>query len=70
MANPDYLSAFAAVRSSDGALTVMAINKQQGSTPVTISLANFGTTGTAQAYQIASAKQTTIAQLGSVDDRQ
>ena len=34
--NPDNVSAFAAVRSSDGALTVMAINKYlTGSTPVT-----------------------------------
>jgi hypothetical protein len=66
VANPDNLSSFAAVRSSDGALTVMAINKQQGSTPVTLSLANFGTTGTAQAWQIASATQTAIARLGSV----
>ena len=66
VANPDDLSSFAAVRSSDGALTVMVINKQQGSTPVTVSLANFGTTGTAQAYQIASATQTSITQLGSV----
>ena len=65
VANPDYLSSFAAVRSSDGALTVMAINKQQGSTPITINLANFGTTGTAQAYQIASATQTSITPLGS-----
>jgi hypothetical protein len=64
--NPDYLSSFAAVRSSDGALTVMVINKQQGTTPVTVSLANFGTTGTAQAYQIASATQTKITQLASV----
>jgi hypothetical protein len=66
VANPDDLSSFAAVRSSDGALTVMVINKQQGSTPVTVSLANFGTNGTAQAYQIASATQTSITQLGSV----
>jgi fibronectin type 3 domain-containing protein len=64
--NPDQLSAFASVRSSDNALTVMVINKQQGSTPVTISLANFGTTGTAQAYQIASATQQVIAHLGNV----
>jgi hypothetical protein len=63
--NPDYLSSFAAVRTSDGALTVMVINKQQGSTPITISLANFGTTGTAEAWQIASASQTNITQLGS-----
>jgi len=66
VANPDDLSAFAAVRSKDGALTVMVINKQQGSTPVTVSLANFPTTGTAQAYQIASATETSIASLGSV----
>lgn len=64
--NPDLVSSFAAVRSSDGALTVMVINKQQGTTPVTVSLANFGTTGSAQGYQIASATQTAITQLGNV----
>ncbi|HUB52032.1 MAG TPA: glycoside hydrolase family 44 protein, partial [Terracidiphilus sp.] len=66
VADPDNLSAFAALRSSDGALTVMVINKQTGTTPVTVSLANFGTTGTAQAYQISSASQTAINSLGSV----
>jgi hypothetical protein len=66
VANPDGLSSFAAVRSSDGALTVMVVNKQQGSTPVTISLANFATTGAAEAWQIASASQTAITQLGNV----
>ncbi|MGO9231837.1 MAG: glycoside hydrolase family 44 protein, partial [Bryobacteraceae bacterium] len=66
VANPDNLSAFAALRSSDGALTVMVINKQTGSTPVTISLANFSSTGTASAYQISSATQTSINSLGSV----
>jgi len=66
VANPDNLSSFAAVRSTDGALTVVVVNKQHGSTPVTISLANFGTTGTAQAWQIASATQTAITQLGNL----
>jgi fibronectin type 3 domain-containing protein len=66
VANPDNLSSFAAVRSSDGALTVVVINKQQGTTPVTVSLANFPTTGTAQAYQVSSATQTAIKALGSV----
>ncbi|MGA3047448.1 MAG: glycoside hydrolase family 44 protein [Terracidiphilus sp.] len=66
VANPDNLSAFAATRASDGALTVMVVNKQQGSTPVTVSLANFANTGTAQAYQISSATQTSITSLGSV----
>jgi len=62
----DYLSSFAAVRSTDGALTVMVINKQQGSTPIAVSMANFGTTGTAQAWQIASASQTAITALGNM----
>jgi hypothetical protein len=66
VANPDNLSAFASLRESDGALTVMVINKQQGSTPVTVSLANFSTSGTAQAWQINSASQTSIAHLAEV----
>src|SRR5207247_2180398 len=42
VANPDNLSAFSAIRSSDGALTVMVINKViSGNTPVTIALSNF-----------------------------
>ena len=64
--NPDSVSAFAAMRSSDGALTVMVINKQQGSTPVTVSLANFPNSGTAHAWQINSAAQTSIAHLADV----
>ncbi|MGA9669080.1 MAG: glycoside hydrolase family 44 protein [Terracidiphilus sp.] len=66
VANPDNLSAFAATRSSDNALTVMVINKQQGSTPVTVSLANFANTGTALAYQVSSATQASITSLSSV----
>jgi hypothetical protein len=66
VANADNLSAFASVRASDGTLTVMVINKQQGSTPVTVNLANFSTSGTAQAWQINSASQTSIAHLADV----
>jgi hypothetical protein len=66
IANPDNLSAFAAVRGSDGALTVMVINKQQGSTPVTVNLAGFTAKATAQAWQIYSAAQTSITQLADV----
>ena len=66
VANPDNLSAFAALRSSDGAMTVMVINKQQGSTPVTVSLANFSSTGSAQVWQIASASQQSITRLADV----
>ena len=67
VANPDNLSSFAAVRNSDGAMTVMVINKQQGATPVTVSLANFPTTGMAQAWQINSASQTAITRLADVN---
>jgi hypothetical protein len=66
VADPDYLSSFAAVRSTDGALTVMVINKQQGSTPVTVSLANFKTAGYADVWQINSASQTAISSLNPV----
>jgi hypothetical protein len=47
------LSSFAALRSSDGALTIMIISKAlSGSTPVTVNLANFSPTGPAQVWQL------------------
>jgi hypothetical protein len=51
--NPDNVSAFAAQRTSDKALTVMVINKQIG-TPqaVNLKLANFTAAGTAQVYRL------------------
>ena len=52
--NPDKLSAFAATRSSDGALTVMVISKVAGNTPVTVHLANFSAGATAHAWQLTS----------------
>jgi len=56
VANPDNLSAFAAVRSGDGPLTVMVINKVlSGNTPVTVALNNFSGNGTAQVYQLTAA---------------
>lgn len=58
--NPDNLSAFAGQRSSDNTLTVMVISKYlSGTTPVTISLANFTGTGTAQAWQLTSSNAIT-----------
>jgi hypothetical protein len=62
--NPDYLSAFAAQRSSDNSLTVMVINKIAGTTPVTLSLANFTAAGSAQRWQLTSAN--TITHLSNV----
>lgn len=51
--DPDNLSAFAATRSLDGALTVMVINKNlTATTPVHLTLANFTQAGTAQVYRL------------------
>lgn len=59
-ANPDQLSAFSAIRSSDGALTLMVVNKDlydpanpSATTSITLNLANFSSTGTAQEWQLA-----------------
>jgi hypothetical protein len=55
--NPDELAAFAAQRTSDGAVTVMVINKVlSGNTPVTINLSNFTGTGVAHVWQLTSAQ--------------
>lgn len=65
VANPDNLAAFAAQRSTDGALTVMVIGKiLSGATPVTLDLGNFQAGGTAQAWQLTSAN--TIVRLADV----
>jgi Glycoside hydrolase family 44 len=58
--NPDTVAAFAAQRSTDGALTVMVIAKSlSGSTPATITLANSVHGGTAQAWQLTAANAIT-----------
>jgi PKD repeat protein len=58
--NPDNLAAFAALRSTDNALTVMVISKVlSGTTPVTLSFANFSGNGSAQAWQLTSANAIT-----------
>jgi hypothetical protein len=63
--NVDLVSSFAAMRSSDGALTVMVINKQlQTSSTLTVNLANFVMAGTAQVWQLTSAN--TINRLSDV----
>lgn len=54
--NPDELSAFAAQRASDGALTLMVVNKVlSGTTPLQVNLANFLAAGSAQVWQLTSA---------------
>jgi hypothetical protein len=63
--NADDLSAFGAVRTSDGALTLMVINKDLNNTsPITVSLANFSAAGTAQRWQLTSAN--TINHLANI----
>jgi hypothetical protein len=52
--DPDNLSAFAAIRTNDSALTIMVINKTlSGLTPLQLSVTNFANSGTAQAWQFA-----------------
>lgn len=53
--NPDEVAVFAAERGTDGALTVMLLNKYlTGDTPVTVSLANFIAAGSAERWQLTS----------------
>ena len=63
--NPDNVSIFAAERSSDGALTIMVINKQltAGARP-TINLTNFTHAGSAQVWQLTAAN--TIVRLSDL----
>jgi hypothetical protein len=54
--DPDVLSAFAALRSTDGAMTVMAVSKVlSGATSATVQLTNFEAAGSAQVWQLTSA---------------
>ena len=57
--NPDEVSAFAASRSSDNALTVMVVNKSVGTATTTINLSNFNGIATAQVWQLTAANQIT-----------
>jgi hypothetical protein len=60
VANPDNVSAYSAIRTTDGALTVMVISKYlSGTTPASVQLANFNAGGTAQVYQLTSANTIT-----------
>lgn len=53
--DPDTLSAFAALRAADGALTVMLVNKQpDAGAAITVAISNFTHTGVARVWQLAS----------------
>jgi len=63
--DPDTVSAFAAVRAADGALTVMVVSKNlSGSTPATIVFSHFSARGAAQVWQLTSTNA--ITRLGDV----
>jgi hypothetical protein len=63
--NVDNLSAFAALRAKDGALTVMVVNKVlSGNTALTVSLANWAASGSAQVWRLTSAN--TIQHLSNI----
>lgn len=65
-ANQAQLSIYGALRSSDGALTVMVINKTYGSLTDTIDLANFTANGSASAYQYSNANLAAIQALPAI----
>ena len=54
------LSVYGALRSSDGALTVVAINKTTSAIQTSLSLANFNATGSASVYTYSNANMTQI----------
>jgi hypothetical protein len=63
--NPDILSAFSAIRTSDGALTLMVINKDiNNASPINASITNFNATGTAQRWQLTT--ENVITQLANI----
>lgn len=65
VANPDNVSAFASVRTSDRALTVMAINKMLGTNDsATIAITNYSVQATGQVWRLASG--TSIQRLADV----
>ncbi|HUA65365.1 MAG TPA: glycoside hydrolase family 44 protein [Alphaproteobacteria bacterium] len=63
--DPDDLDAFAAARSSDGALTVMVINKDiTNAIPVTLNISNLTVNGSAQVWQLAGGGLSQLVSVG------
>src|SRR5262249_24901987 len=62
--DPDTLAVFAAERSSDGALTVMAVNKTATSASVALTIADFRASAASQVWQLTSSN--TITRLADV----
>jgi hypothetical protein len=63
--NPDELDAFSAIRSSDGALTIMVINKDiTNATPVSLNISNVTVTGSAHVWQLAGGNISQLSNAG------
>jgi hypothetical protein len=63
--NPGELSIYGATRSSDGALTVVVLNKTTAAIPTTLSLANFNAAGSVHIFSYSSANLTQITSQGT-----
>ncbi|MGA2847935.1 MAG: glycoside hydrolase family 44 protein [Terracidiphilus sp.] len=63
--NPGNLSIYAAVRATDGALTIVVINKTTAAIETSVSLANYAAAGTAEVYSYSNANLTLITSQGS-----
>ncbi|HTC93807.1 MAG TPA: glycoside hydrolase family 44 protein [Terriglobales bacterium] len=67
--NPDHVSAFSAVRSSDGALTIMLVNKDAGTSPaVSVSLAHFQASGVAHVWQLTGSPGSSVNAINHLSD--
>jgi O-glycosyl hydrolase len=64
--NQGRLSIYAATRSSDGALTIMVVNKTHSTVPSTLSVKNFTGKSEASVYRYSSAHLTKIVKQASV----
>ncbi len=64
--NQGELSIYGAQRSSDGALTVLVINKTAAAIDTTLSFANYNTGGSAAVYSYSGANLSAISALGNV----
>jgi len=63
--NPGNLSIYAAVRATDGALTIVVINKTTAAIGTSLSLANFTPGGTAEVYSYSNANLSQITAQGT-----
>jgi hypothetical protein len=63
--NPGNLSVYAAVRATDGALTIVVINKTTAAIETSLSLANYAAAGTAEVYGYSNANLAQITAEGT-----